>query len=183
MSGAGSPQIERTIVLVGMMGTGKSSVGRKLAKRLDVPFVDADQEIEKAAGCPISDIFEIDGEKIFRDGERRVIARLLKGPPHVLATGGGAFMDPRTRANISRHGTSVWLRAAPEALVRRLRRRTDRPLLRTEDPAATLRALLAEREPVYAKADITVASDQGTAEDTVNRILSALGAARRSKAS
>ena len=107
MSGAGSPQIERTIVLVGMMGTGKSSVGRKLAKRLDVPFVDADQEIEKAAGCPISDIFEIDGEKIFRDGERRVIARLLKGPPHVLATGGGAFMDPRTRANISRHGTSA----------------------------------------------------------------------------
>jgi Shikimate kinase len=140
----------RSVVLVGMMGSGKSSIGRRVAVRLGIPFVDADAEIEKAAGMSISDIFAIRGEAEFRAGETRVIARLLEGGPQVLATGGGAFMNPDTRAAIAAKGISIWLKAEFDVLMKRIRRRQDRPLLRTEDPAATLRKLMEERDPIYA---------------------------------
>lgn len=148
----------RSIVLIGMMGAGKSSVGRKLAVRLGLPFVDADSEIEQAAGMSIPDIFEIHGEVEFRAGEVRVIARLLEGGPQVLATGGGAYMNAATRAIIREKGVSVWLKADFEVLLRRIRRRNDRPLLKTSDPAATLRQLIDVRYPVYTEADITIES-------------------------
>jgi shikimate kinase len=148
----------RSIVLVGMMGAGKSSIGRRLAARLDIPFVDADAEIELAADMTIAEIFEAHGEPYFRAGEARVIARLLEQGPQVLATGGGAFMSPQTRASIREKGISVWLKADIEVLTRRLRRRGDRPLLQTADPVATLISLLAERETVYQQADCTVIS-------------------------
>ncbi|MCZ7643371.1 MAG: shikimate kinase [Pseudorhodoplanes sp.] len=148
----------RSIVLIGMMGAGKSSVGRKLAVRLGLPFVDADSEIEQAAGMSIPDIFEIHGEAEFRAGEARVIARLLEGGPQVLATGGGAYMNAATRALIREKGISVWLRADFEVLLRRIRRRNDRPMLKTADPAATLRQLIDVRYPVYTEADITIES-------------------------
>ncbi|GIK79805.1 MAG: shikimate kinase [Pseudorhodoplanes sp.] len=148
----------RSIVLIGMMGAGKSSVGRKLAVRLGLPFVDADSEIEQAAGMSIPDIFEIHGEAEFRAGEARVIARLLEGGPQVLATGGGAYMNVATRALIREKGISVWLRADFEVLLRRIRRRNDRPMLKTADPAATLRQLIDVRYPVYTEADITIES-------------------------
>ena len=148
----------RSIVLVGMMGSGKSTVGSRLAARLALPFVDADQEIEVAAGMSIPDIFASRGEAEFRAGEQRVIARLLTQGPQVLATGGGAFMNADTRARIAERGVSVWLKADPDTLMRRVRKRGNRPLLQTSDPEATLRALLAEREPVYALADLTVTS-------------------------
>ena len=148
----------RSIVLVGMMGSGKSTVGSRLAARLALPFVDADQEIEVAAGMSIPDIFASRGEAEFRAGEQRVIARLLTQGPQVLATGGGAFMNADTRARIAERGVSVWLKADPDTLMRRVRKRGNRPLLQTSDPDATLRALLAEREPVYALADLTVTS-------------------------
>jgi len=148
----------RSIVLVGMMGSGKSSIGRRLAGALAIPFVDADTEIEKAAGMSIPDIFESHGEPYFRAGEARVIARLLEGGPRVLATGGGAFMNEQTRALIRARGVSVWLKADLDVLVRRVRRRSDRPLLKDGDAAATLERLLAERDPVYAQADVTVLS-------------------------
>ena len=138
----------RTIVLVGLMGAGKTSVGRRLAVLLGMPFVDADKEIEKAAGCAIPEIFAAHGEAAFRDGERRVIARLLKDPPHVLAAGGGAFMDPETRARIRDDALSVWLRADIDLLLERVGGRRGRPLLDTGDRRAILAALIEERHPV-----------------------------------
>jgi shikimate kinase len=161
----------RSIVLVGLMGAGKSSIGRKLAHALNLPFVDADDEVAKAAGCSIEDIFELYGEKAFRDGEEKVIARLLGGSPQVLATGGGAFMNARTRERIKKVGVSVWLRADLDTLVRRTRRRQDRPLLKRGNPESTLARLMEERYPVYAEADIVVDSKDEDVEVTVKRIL------------
>ena len=138
----------RSLVLVGMMGAGKSSIGRRLATRLAMPFVDADTEIELAAGMSIPEIFEAHGEPHFRDGEARVIARLLGGAPIVLATGGGAVLREETRARIAERAISIWLKADADVILRRVKRRTDRPLLHTPDPAATIGRLIAEREPV-----------------------------------
>ena len=160
----------KTIVLVGLMGVGKTSIGRLLAKRLDLEFIDADDEIEQAAQCSIEQIFESHGEAEFRDGERRVIARLLTGPTHVLATGGGAFMRKETRDAIRGRGISVWLRADLDLLLRRGSRRKNRPLLRNENPRQTLEKLIKERYPVYADADIVVDSGDrppGTIVDNV----------------
>ena len=164
----------RSVVLVGMMGAGKSSVGRRVALRLGIPFVDADTEIEKAAGMAITDIFAIRGEAEFRAGEARVILRLLEGGPQVLATGGGAFINPDTRAAIAAKGISIWLKAEPDVLMKRIKRRQDRPLLHTADPAATLRKLLEEREPVYALADLTVQSREVTHDRIVDEIVGAV---------
>ena len=165
----------RSIVLTGMMGVGKSSIGRRLAARLGIPFVDADAEIERAAGMSINDIFARHGEADFRNGEARVIARLLEGGEQVLATGGGAVMNPDTRALIKAKGVSIWLSADFEVLLRRIsKRKNERPMLQTADPAATLRALLSEREPVYAQADITVQSREVAHESIVADILAAL---------
>jgi len=166
----------RCIVLVGLMGVGKTSVGRRLAPRLGLPFVDADVEIEEAAGCSIAEIFEQHGEDYFRDGERRVIARLLGGPPCVLATGGGAFVDPDTRAAVKSRALSVWIEADLDVIVRRTARKTHRPLLRQGNPRAILERLKTERDPFYATADIKVVSGEGPPEDTVEAILSALRA-------
>jgi shikimate kinase len=166
----------RTIALVGLMGAGKTSIGRRLAQILNLPFRDADEEVERAAGRSVADIFAELGEPAFRAGERRVIARLLTEPPHVLATGGGAFMHPDTRALIARHAVSVWLKADVEVLARRVGRKTDRPLLKTADPAQTLRDLAAERYPIYALADITVDSVDTAHAITVNAILEAMRA-------
>jgi shikimate kinase len=171
-----SPMAERSIVLVGLMGAGKSTVGRRLASVLRLPFHDADQEIETAAGCSISDFFERYGEPAFRDGERKVIARLLAGPRHVLATGGGAFMDPTTRALIKAEGLSVWLRANIDLLMERVTKRPTRPLLKNDDPRGTMERLMAERYPVYAEADITVDSNGGPHDTVVQQILSQLNA-------
>lgn len=167
---------DRAIVLVGLMGAGKSTVGRRLAGELGLPFHDADQEIEKAAGCSISDFFERFGEPAFREGERRVIARLLAGPRHVLATGGGAFMDPATRDIIRRLGISVWLKADIDLLMARVLKRPTRPLLKTADPRATMERLMKERYPVYAEADITIESSGGPHETVVQRIVAELNA-------
>jgi len=165
----------RSIVLTGMMGVGKSSVGRRLAGRLAIPFVDADAEIEKAAGMSIADIFARHGEAYFRSGEARVIARLLEGGPQVLATGGGAFMNADTRALIKVKGVSIWLQAEYDVLVRRIsKRRNERPLLQTADPAETLRQLLIEREPIYAQADLTVQSREVAHDAIVADIMGAL---------
>jgi len=167
----------RSIVLIGMMGVGKSSIGRRLAGRLNIPFVDADSEIEKAAGMSIADIFARHGETDFRSGEARVIARLLESGPQVLATGGGAVMNPDTRAAIKAKGISIWLSADVDVLMRRIsKRRNERPLLQTEDPAATLRQLLAVREPVYAQADIAVQSREAPHDAIVGEILAKLAA-------
>ena len=164
----------RSIVLVGMMGAGKSSVGRKLGGRLGLAFVDADTKIEEAAGMSIPDIFETRGEAEFRSGEARVIARLLEGGPQVLATGGGAYMNADTRALIRAKAVSVWLKADFEVLMKRIKRRTDRPMLKTADPAATLRQLMDVRYPVYAEADITVESREVLHEVIVEEILDRL---------
>jgi shikimate kinase len=163
-----------SVVLVGMMGAGKSSVGRRLAGRLDLPFVDADTEIEKAAGMSIPEIFSSHGEPYFRAGEARVIVRLLEGGPQVLATGGGAFMNAETRAAIRANGLSVWLRATLDVLNRRIKRRTDRPLLKDADPTETLRRLIEERYPVYAQADLTVESREVPHETIVDEIVAGL---------
>ncbi len=165
----------RSVVLVGMMGAGKSSIGRRLAARLGLSFVDADAEIETAAGMTIADIFATRGEADFRAGEARVIARLLEGGPQVLATGGGAFMNESTRAAIAAKGISVWLRAEFDVLMRRIKRRQDRPLLKTEDPGATLRRILAERDPVYATAELSVQSRDVPHEKIVDEIIEGLG--------
>jgi shikimate kinase len=163
----------RSIVLVGMMGAGKTSVGRKLAAHLGIPFVDADVEIEAAAKLTIPEIFAIHGEPYFRAGEKRVIARLLEGGPQVLATGGGAFMNPDTRAAIRDKAVSVWLNADHDVLLRRTRRRAgDRPLLDTPDPGETLRRLMDERYPVYALADVTVQSRDVVHDTIMAEILS-----------
>jgi shikimate kinase len=164
----------RSVVLVGMMGAGKSSIGRRLAGRLGVAFADADNEIEVAARMTVPDIFSTYGEAYFRAGETRVIARLLDGGPQVLATGGGAFMNPDTRAAIGAHGVSVWLKAEFDVLMRRIKRRQDRPLMKTEDPGETLRALMAERYPVYAQADITIQSREVPHDKIVDEIACAL---------
>jgi shikimate kinase len=166
----------RSAVLIGMMGAGKSSIGRRVALRLGIPFVDADTEIEKAAGMTIPDIFAIHGQSDFRAGEARVIARLLEGGPQVLAAGGGAFMNADTRAVIAAKGVSVWLKAEFDVLMRRIKRRQDRPLLKTDDPGATLRALMDERYPVYALADVTVQSREVPHEKIVDEIVSGLAA-------
>ena len=164
----------RTVTLVGMMGAGKSSIGRRLALRLGIPFVDADVEIEKAAGMTINDIFAVRGEAEFRAGEARVILRLLESGPQVLATGGGAFTNPDTRAAIAAKGISIWLKAEFDVLMKRIKRRHDRPLLKTADPGATLRKLIEERDPVYALADLTVQSREVMHEKIVDEIVSAL---------
>ena len=164
----------RSVVLVGMMGAGKSSIGRRLAGRMEIPFVDADIEIEKAAGMSIAEIFSAHGEPYFRAGEARVIVRLLDGGPQVLATGGGAFMNPETRAAIRTKGISVWLRATLEVLNRRIKRRGDRPLLKDSDPVETLRRLIEQRYPVYAEADLTVESREVPHETIVDEILAGL---------
>jgi shikimate kinase len=167
----------RSIVLVGMMGVGKSSIGRRLAARLGVPFVDADAEIEKAAGMSIADIFVRHGEADFRSGEARVIARLLDGGPQVLATGGGAVMNADTRAAIKAKGVSIWLSAELDVLMRRInKRKNDRPMLQTADPEATLRELLVAREPVYAQADLTVQSREVPHDAIVSEIMTSLAA-------
>jgi shikimate kinase len=165
----------RSIVLIGMMGVGKSSIGRRLGARLAIPFVDADAEIEKAAGMSIADIFARHGEAAFRSGEARVIARLLNGGPQVLATGGGAVMNPATRALIQQRGVSIWLSAEFELLLRRIsKRKAERPMLQTADPATTLRELLAEREPIYAQADLTVESRDVPHDAVVTEIIERL---------
>ena len=164
----------RSIVLVGMMGAGKSSIGRRLAGRLGVPFVDADIEIEKAAGMSIPEIFAAHGEPYFRAGEARVIARLLDSGPQVLATGGGAFMNPETRAAIAAKGISVWLRATLDVLTKRIKRRTDRPLLKNANPAETLRRLIDERYPTYAEAALTVESRDVPHDTIVEEIVEGL---------
>src|SRR5580692_6847615 len=165
----------RSIVLVGMMGVGKSSIGRRLGARLGVPFVDADAEIEKAAGMSIADIFARHGEESFRSGEARVIARLLDGGPQVLATGGGAVMNADTRAAIKDKGVSIWLNADFDVLMKRIsKRKNDRPMLQTADPAATLRQLLVEREPFYAQADLTIQSREVPHDAIVSEIVKAI---------
>ncbi len=164
----------RSLVLVGMMGAGKSSVGRKLAARLVLPFADADTEIEAAAGMTIPEIFQIRGEPEFRSGEARVIARLLDSGPQVLATGGGAYMNAETRKLIGEKGVSIWLRAEFDVLMRRIRRRTDRPLLHTADPDATLRRLIDERYPVYALAELTIESRDVSHDVIVEEVIAAL---------
>lgn len=164
----------RAIVLVGLMGAGKSKIGRRLAARIGLPFFDSDPEIEAAAGETIEEIFANRGERVFRDGERRVIARLLAQPVHVLATGGGAFMDPATRQTIARRGVSLWLRADLDVLVSRVLRRSNRPLLKQGDPRAILAELIARRYPVYAEADVAVDSGDGSPETTVARAIAAL---------
>ncbi len=168
---------QRSVVLVGMMGAGKTSVGRRLAARLGLPFVDADVEIESAAGMSIPDIFSEHGEPYFRTGEARVITRLLKSGPQVLATGGGAFMDAQTRERVSALGISVWLKADLDTLLRRVKRRAvgDRPMLKS-DPAEALKELMAVRYPVYAQADITIHSRETQHETIVEEIVAALKA-------
>jgi shikimate kinase len=165
----------RSIVLVGLMGAGKSTVGRRLAQTLKLPFRDADHEIEAAAGMTIPDIFSIHGEEHFRDGERRVIARLLQEGPMVLATGGGAFMNDETRRNIAEHGISIWLKADLDVLMRRVRKRDTRPLLRNPDPEGTMRRLMEIRYPVYALADLTIDSHEAPHDRVVADIIKALG--------
>lgn len=165
----------RPIVLVGLMGVGKSTVGRRLAQRLRLPFVDADEEIEAAARMPIAEIFERFGEPYFRDGERRVIARLIDGQSKVIATGGGAFINEATRALILRDTTAIWLDANPAVLAERVKRRDTRPLLRNRDPHQVLDELARVRNPVYALAPIHVASHKAPHENTVAAILRAIG--------
>jgi len=168
---------DRSIVLIGMMGVGKSSIGRRLGSRLGVPFVDADTEIERAAGMSIADIFARHGEAAFRSGEARVIARLLNGGPQVLATGGGAVMNEATRALIKERGVSIWLSAELDLLLRRIsKRKAERPMLQTDDPAGSLRELMATREPIYAQADITVQSREVPHDAVVTEITEALAA-------
>jgi shikimate kinase len=168
---------KRSIVLVGMMGAGKSTIGRRLSARLHLPFLDADNEIELAhAGMTIPEIFAAYGEPYFRDGEARVIARLLDGGPAVLATGGGAFMREETRNRIRDKAVSIWLKADADVIMRRVKRRADRPLLQTPDPAATVGRLIEEREPIYQHADLTIASRDVPHEKIVDECIDALHA-------
>ncbi|MGB0670949.1 MAG: shikimate kinase [Rhodospirillales bacterium] len=169
-----TPFADRALVLVGLMGAGKSSVGRRLACRLGRTFLDADEEIERASGMTIPEYFEKYGEASFREGESRVIQRLLADGPVVLATGGGAFMNEDTRAAIRQAGLSIWLKADLETLVERTARSTNRPLLRQGDPAQVLQSLMDQRYPVYAQADITIVSGRESAETTVDQVLEAL---------
>jgi shikimate kinase len=164
-----------SIVLVGMMGCGKSAIGRRLANCLKLKFVDADDEIEKAAGKSISEIFEEHGETEFRDGERKVIARLLNGGPQVLATGGGAFMDPETRERVREKGISIWLKADLDVLMRRVSRRDHRPLLKTGNPQAIMSRLMKERYPIYGQAEIVAESREVPHDQIVSEIIAQLG--------
>lgn len=167
----------RSIVLIGLMGAGKTCIGRLLARRLGLPFADSDEEIVKAAAHPIADIFRIYGEAAFRDCERRVMKRLLNEGPKVLASGGGAFLDPETRMQVRSRATSVWLRAELDLLLARTTGRPGRPLLETGDPRAVLQTLMAERYPIYAKADIVVETTDEEKAVVVERIVSALNSA------
>jgi shikimate kinase len=169
----------RSIVLVGLMGCGKSSIGRRLAARLELPFIDADDEIESAAGRSIPDIFAEHGEAYFREGERKVIQRLLGCGPQVLATGGGAFMNADTRANISQCGISIWLKADLPVLMRRVAKRDNRPLLKQKDPEAVMRQLMESRYPVYAEADLTVDSREVVHDVIVGEIVHMLAQSPR----
>tara|TARA_B100000073_G_scaffold149478_1_gene123159 strand:- start:1071 stop:1646 length:576 start_codon:yes stop_codon:yes gene_type:complete len=166
---------KKTIVLVGIMGAGKSTVGKILADRLGMRFIDADQEIERAAGCTITDFFEKYGEVEFRKGEERVISRILAGEPCVLATGGGAFMSEATRLLIKKIATSVWLRVSFEVLAKRLEKRFDRPLLQTADPQQTLKALIKKRYPIYNDADFIVDAENDGVDITVSKVVVCLG--------
>ncbi len=167
---------DKSIVLVGLMGAGKTTVGRRLANQLGRSFVDADDEIVRAAGCSVQEIFETYGEQAFRDVERRVIARLLEDEPRVLATGGGAFMNAETRDGILRHGLSIWLRADLKTLVSRTIGRAGRPLLKDRDPTDILKGLMDERYPVYASADMIIDTGDGPADDVVQRVVERLAA-------
>lgn len=164
----------RALVLVGLMGAGKTSVGRRLAEKLEIPFVDADHEIEVAAGKTIPEIFSDHGEEYFREGERRVITRLLENGKQVLATGGGAFMNAETREKIKKHGVSLWLKADLDVLLKRVAKRNDRPLLQNEDPAIVMKRLIDLRYPIYAQSDITVESRDVQHGQMVNDVVKAL---------
>jgi shikimate kinase len=176
MTAVPAPALHRTVALVGLMAAGKSSIGRRLAQELKLPFVDADLAIEEAAGQSIEDIFAQHGEAFFRDGERRVIARLLDGPPHVLAAGGGAFMDAGTRRLMKERTITVWIKADLDILAARVARRNNRPLLKQGEPRAVLERLIAERYPVYAEAAITIDSGDGPPEEMVARLIALIGA-------
>jgi len=167
---------DRTIALVGLMGAGKTTVGRRLAHALNLPFADADAEIVTAAGQSVDAIFADHGECEFRRGERKVIARLLAGPIHVLATGGGAFIDPRTRALMKERAISIWLKAPLDVLMKRVAKRDDRPLLKEDDPRAVMQRLMDERYPIYAEADIIIETSAGPHNTAVAAILDALRA-------
>ena len=167
-------RLKRTVALVGMMGAGKSSLGRRLASRLEVPFRDADTEIETAAGCSINEIFARFGEPAFRDGERKVVARLLGLPAHVLATGGGAFADDATRARIKDEAVSVWINVPLKVLIERVGRRDTRPMLKDGDPAEIMTRLYQEREPLYAQADLTISSEDSPHQAAVESIVALL---------
>jgi shikimate kinase len=171
----------RSIVLVGLMGAGKSTIGRRLAQKLNLAFVDADAEIEQAAGKSVQDIFRDHGEASFREGERRVIARLLESGPQVLATGGGAFMNEETRNNISRLGIAVWLKADIELLMKRVRRRDNRPLLKADNPEEVMQTLIEQRYPVYSRADIIVESRDVPHSSIVSDVIRALAAYQRAQ--
>ena len=166
---------KKIIVLVGIMGAGKSTVGKILADRLGMRFFDADQEIERAAGCTITDFFEKYGEVEFRKGEERVISRILAGEPCILATGGGAFMSEATRLLIKKMARSVWLRVSFEVLAKRLEKRSDRPLLQTTDPQQTLKALIKKRYPIYNDADFIVDAENDGVDITVSKVVECLG--------
>ena len=176
MSNATPQNLPSNIFLVGLMGAGKSNIGRRMATRLRLPFLDADTEIEAAAGMSIPDIFETHGEPHFRDGEARVIARLLESGPAVIATGGGAFMREETRNRVRDRAVSIWLKADAEVIMKRVRRRSDRPLLQNADPDATVARLLGEREPVYATADLTILSRDVPHDKIVDECIDALHA-------
>ena len=166
--------LPKTLVLVGMMGAGKSSVGWRLARRLGIPFSDTDQEVEKAAGCSVADIFETWGEKAFRDAERRILKRLLGGPTQVVSTGDGAFFDEENRLLIKENAISLWLRADPEVLYERVIRRDTRPLLFEGDAKQILEEMVERRYPIYAKADLTVESNDDAHEATIERVIESL---------
>ena len=176
MGNGQSLELPRTLVLIGLMGAGKTAIGRRLAARLGLDFVDADHEIERAAGCTIEEIFKAWGEPAFRDCERRVISRLIDGPVHVLSTGGGAFMNGEVRDLIARKGISLWLRADIEVLLARTARRNNRPLLKQGDPRDILEQLITVRHPVYARADVVVDSTDSPPEETTRQAMDALGA-------
>lgn len=166
--------LSRPLVLVGLMGCGKTSVGKRIAETLSVPFIDADHEIEKAAGCSVADIFELYGEQAFRDGEKRVMARLLSGPPCILATGGGAYINDDTRALCKEHALTVWLNASLDVLVKRTAGRKTRPLLLTGNPRQILADFIEKRYPIYEQADLAIKTYDEAPADTANRFLSAL---------
>jgi shikimate kinase len=166
--------LPRTVALVGLMGAGKSAIGKRLAARLGLPFVDADNEIERAAGCSIAEFFERHGEAEFRAGERRVIARLLDDPVHILSTGGGAYIDSETRALMRGKALTVWLRAELDVLYDRVKKRSHRPLLRQGDPREILAGLMTKRHPIYAEADIIVDSTAQPVDRTTDEVIAAV---------